>query len=447
MAQQRWSADVEFNSRHDLRSWGRIGNRIHHVARPRFADDVRRWNAASPNSRLAVGKLRSYSDVCLANEGRIVDMTGLDRIRSFDPATGVLVAEAGLTLDALLKTFVPMGFFVPVTPGTRFVTLGGAVANDVHGKNHHRAGTFGRHIRRLILERSDEGTLGISPSLRADLFAATIGGLGLTGIITEVELQLAPIASSQLEIETAACGGLDQVCDGLDAGSTSEHSVAWIDCTASGSNLGRGIVTTGEWAKDGILRVHTDQKRSMPTDRLGGLLNRLTLRTFNQLYHANGRRQSGRAICHYDPFLYPLDSILHWNRLYGRSGFYQYQCVIPDAAGREPVRALLKEIAKSGEGSFLAVLKRFGDLPSPGILSFPMPGLTLALDFRNRERLTLDLLARLDAIVTAAGGRHYAAKDIRMPSEAFVRGYPGLDQFRQFVDPVCNSDFKKRIGL
>lgn len=446
MAARRWSADVDFNSRHDLRSWGRVGNRVHDVARPRFAENVRRWNDERRDSRLAVGNLRSYSDVCLCDGGRIVDMTGLDRFVSFDPATGTLVAEAGVTIDALLKIFVPMGFFVPVTPGTRFVTLGGAVANDVHGKNHHRAGTFGRHVRRLVLERSDEGSVRVGPTVRPELFGATVGGLGLTGIISEVEVKLTRIGSSQLEVETMACSDLDTLCDRLDAGATCEHVVAWIDCTASGASLGRGIVSQANWAEDGILRVHEERKRSMPTDRLGGLLNPLSLRTFNQLYHAKGRWQSGRATSHYDPFLYPLDSILHWNRLYGRNGFYQYQCVVPDAAGREPVRELLKEIAKSGEGSFLAVLKRFGDMPSPGMLSFPMPGLTLALDFRNRGDATLRLLSRLDAIVQSAGGRHYAAKDMRLPAETFRQGYPGFDNFLRLVDPACRSDFWKKVS-
>jgi len=196
---------MNFHPDRDVRSWGRVGSRLHHVARPRFAEDVRQWNSDGSEPRLAVGNRRSYSDVCLSDGGKLVDMTGLNRFLSFDPESGILVAEAGATIDAVLKAFVPKGWFVPVTPGTRFATLGGAVANDVHGKNHHRAGTFGRHVRKVMLERSDEGTVAIGPRKRSKLFAATVGGLGLTGVISEVEVQLQRIPSSQLDVETLAC--------------------------------------------------------------------------------------------------------------------------------------------------------------------------------------------------------------------------------------------------
>ena len=435
---------MHFQERTDIQSWGRVGKRVHRVAQPRFPVDVRRWNRLA-ESGLAVGSRRSYSDVCLCDGGQIVDMTGLDRFITFDPATGVLVAEAGVTIDALLKTLVPLGYFVAVTPGTRFVTLGGAVANDVHGKNHHWSGTFGRHVRGLVLERSTEGTLLVGPDAHHELFGATVGGLGLTGIITEVELQLQRIESSQLDVETVPCQNLAEVCHELEASDGFEHSVAWVDCTASGESVGRGIVTRANWARDGILDPHGPAKRSMPTDRVGALLNPLSLRAFNRLYHARSKLRQRRTRSHYNAFLYPLDSILHWNRLYGREGFYQFQCVVPDRAGQGAVRELLKQIAKSGEGSFLAVLKRFGDVPSPGLLSFPMPGLTLALDFRNRGQATVDLLARLDSVVLEAGGRHYPAKDMRLPVEAFRQGYPTLESFSRLIDPRCRSDFWKKV--
>lgn len=437
---------MRFHSNSEVRSWGRVGKRVHQVSRPRFADDLRSWNSKSDLPRLAVGNRRSYSDVCLCDGGQLVDMTGLNRFRSFNPETGVLTAEAGVTIDAVLKTFVPKGFFVPVTPGTRFVTLGGATANDVHGKNHHRVGTFGRHVRGIVLERSDEGSIRISPRRRSDLFNATVGGLGLTGIISEVEIKLQRIPSSQLDVETLPCPDLDELCERLSAGDEKfEHNVAWIDCTASGGSLGRGLITRGNWISDGPLEAHGDGGKTMPTDRFGALLNPLTLKLFNSAYYAKGLMNAGRGVTHYDRFLYPLDSIREWNRLYGRNGFYQYQCVIPDSAGREPIRALLKEISASGEGSFLAVLKRFGDLPSPGMLSFPMPGLTLALDFRNRGAATLGLLARLDSIVASCGGRLYAAKDQRLSREMFINGYPGLERFAAHVDPACQSEFWKKV--
>jgi FAD/FMN-containing dehydrogenase len=342
---------MHFHIDRDRRSWGRVGSRVHRVARPRFVEDVREWNRSQSDSRLAVGSLRSYSDVCLSDGSQLIDMTGVNRFRSFDAETGILVAEAGATIDALLKTFVPHGWFVPVTPGTRFVTLGGAVANDVHGKNHHRAGTFGQHVSSLTLERSGEGSVTIGPEFKSDLFSATVGGLGLTGIISEIELRLQRIPSSQLQVETLACPNLEALCSELEATDAGfEHSVAWIDCTASSSKLGRGIITRANWSEDGSLEPHGDPRGAVPTDRLDGLLNPLSLRAFNSLYHLNGTLQAGTRLMHYDPFLYPLDSIRHWNRLYGRKGFYQYQCVIPDVAGREPVRELLETNAPSGVG-------------------------------------------------------------------------------------------------
>lgn len=438
---------LSFHNDDSVTSWGRMGRRSHQLARPRFLSDVGDWNASSRQARLAIGNRRSYSDVCLSEGNRLIDMTGVGRFRSFDPATGVLVAEAGLTIDALLKHFVPLGYFVPVTPGTRFVTLGGAVANDVHGKNHHVTGTFGSHVRWLTLERSGEGTVRTSSEGHSDLFAATIGGLGLTGIISEVAVRLQPIGSSQIAVENVACDNLDELCDGLAAGDEHfEHNVAWIDCTAKGDRLGRGLLSRGNWSDNGPLEPHGDPRRTMPTDRAGALLNPLTLRLFNMGYHAKGKLTEGRSVSHYEPFLYPLDSVLHWNRLYGRRGFYQYQCVIPEREGREPVRELLRTIAASGEGSFLAVLKRFGDRPSPGMLSFPMPGLTLALDFANRGPQTLALLARLDAIVEAASGRLYPAKDMRLPPHLFTKGYPRMAEFASHIDPMCQSDFWKRMA-
>jgi L-gulonolactone oxidase len=437
---------MPFHSTDTINSWSRVGQRSHQVARPRFIKDLEQWAIHDRAPRLAIGSRRSYSDVCLADRGRILDMTGLDRFRSFDPESGLLVAEAGVTIAEVLNAFVPMGFFIPVTPGTKFVTLGGAVANDVHGKNHHRAGTFGHHVKSLVLLRSDGSRIEASPSNAKDLFAATIGGLGLTGIITAVTIQLQRIPSSQFDVETRACPNLETLCDGLDVSSGGfEHNVAWIDCSARGERLGRGLLTCANWSEQGGFVAHRASAKSMPTDRLNGLINPITLRLFNNCYFALGRLRSGRSVMHYEPFLYPLDSILHWNRLYGRKGFFQYQCVIPDAAGREPLRALLQQIAASGEGSFLAVLKRFGAMQSPGMLSFPQPGLTLALDFRNRGSHTLQLLRRLDAIVTEAGGRLYPAKDLRMPREIFVGGYPEHVRFAPFIDPACQSDFRKRM--
>lgn len=435
---------LHFRDDRHATSWGRVVRRTQRVARPAHRDLVEAWNRASAEPRLAVGRRRSYGDTCLT-DGAALDMTGLDRFIRFDPTTGILVAEAGLTLDALLAVTVPRGWFVPVTPGTRHVTLGGAVANDVHGKNHTRAGTFGSHVRRLTILRSD-GRFVATPEAHAELFAATIGGLGLTGIVTEVELALQPVASAWLATETLACTGLDATCDALEGGlTTAEHNVAWIDCTARGRSLGRGLVTRANWCDDGALDPHRAGGLAVPVDGPDALLNPVTLKLFNTAYYAAGAMKAGPGRAHYASVFHPLDAIGDWNRLYGRSGFYQYQCVIPARAGRAPLTALMRRIAASGEGSFLAVLKWFGDRASPGLLSFPQAGWTFALDFHNRGVATLRLLAELDAIVADAGGRLYPAKDGRMSPALFRAGLPQLDRFRAVIDPACRSDFWTRM--
>jgi FAD/FMN-containing dehydrogenase len=426
---------------HDLpvQSWGRLSRRLHPVARPRSAEAIARWMAGDGGPRLAVGARRSYGDTCLSEGARLLDMTALDCLRGFDERTGEVTAEAGVTLDTLLSVMAPRGWFVPVTPGTRFVTLGGAVANDVHGKNHARAGTIGRHVTRLVLERSDGRAVAVPGD---PLFAATVGGLGLTGVITEVTLRLQRIGSTSLDVVTSPQPHLDGVCDALEAGvAAAEHNVAWVDCTSA---AGRGIVTRADWGDDGVFRAHRPGAKAVPTDR-AQLINPLTLKLFNAAYYAAGAARAGRARAHYASVFYPLDSIRDWNRLYGRRGFFQYQCVIPAAAGRAPLRAMLARIAASGEGSFLAVLKWFGDLLSPGLLSFPRAGWTLALDFRNAGEATAKLLADLDAIVGQAGGRLYPAKDARMPAALFRAGYPALDAFEGQRDPAITSDFWQRI--
>lgn len=437
---------LSFHTDCSVESWGRLSRSPHAVAHPRSTTALAQWAGATSDQRLASGARRSYGDTGLLAGGKLIDMTGLDCLRRFDPATGVIVVEPGVTLDALLRVITPLGWFVAVTPGTRYVTIGGAVANDVHGKNHTRAGTFGHHVRRLVIARSD-GRVEATPERNADLFAATIGGLGLTGIIIEVELQLQRIRSTRLALETVACAGLDAVCDAIERGvARHEHTVAWVDCTARGASLGRGIVGTADWCEDDDLRIpHRPATLAMLTDRVDGALNPVTLKLFNRAYYRAGALRQGRSHAHYSRVFYPLDAIRGWNRLYGRRGFFQYQCVIPAAAGRAPLRALLETISASGEGSFLAVLKAFGDRPAAGLLSFPQAGWTLALDFRNRGAATLALLDTLDRIVTEARGRLYPAKDARMSPAMFRAGYPLIERFLPQIDPAMQSDFWKRV--
>lgn len=426
-------------------SWGRYP-----PARQRVIAVSRRdgpWPAVD-GPALPRGNGRSYGDSCLNPGGTLLDARGLDRFIAFDPATGLLRCEAGVTLDALLALVVPHGWFLPVTPGTRHVTVAGAVANDVHGKNHHRVGTFGHHVARLELLRSDGERIVCGPSERGEWFRATVGGLGLTGLICWIELQLRRIPGPWMESESIRFDGLDEFFELSRASiDTHEYSVAWIDCLASGRALGRGHFIRADHAS-----AHGGERPAQPASRLAmpfmppvSLVNRLTLRPFNWLYYHRQRQTRARATVHYQPYFYPLDGIRDWNRMYGPRGFLQHQCVLPRDAARDGVAELLRTIARSGTGSFLAVLKEFGDRPSPGLLSFARPGTTLALDFPNTGPDVFALLDRLDAIVAAAGGAIYPAKDARMSGALFRQAYPAWREFTDHIDPNISSGFWRRV--
>lgn len=430
----------------DVMTWGRVQRGPQRVAHPRFVGDLAELARADTGPRLAVGLRRSYGDTALFSAGRLVDMTGLNHAIAFDPGTGLVRAEAGLSLDALLRIMVPRGWFVPVTPGTRQVTLGGALANDVHGKNHHRAGTFGRHVTAFTLLRSDRGVVAVTPQTEPELHAATVGGLGLTGVILDVTLQLKRIASSELVVETLPMGRLADFF-ALDAESSEgfEHTVAWVDCTRGGDKAGLGFYSRANWAGDGPLTVHQPPRLTIPVETPGFLMNPLSLGVFNRLYRF--RQLSGPRVGRqpYSAVFHPLDGIGGWNKLYGRSGFFQYQCVTPRRDAEPALAEMLRLIAKSGQGSALVVLKAFGDLASPGLLSFPRPGYTLALDFQNQGARTLDLLGRLDQVVRGVGGALYPAKDGRMSRAMFELGYPRLAEWLKARDPACGSDFLTRM--
>ncbi|WP_421693227.1 FAD-binding oxidoreductase [Aestuariivirga sp.] len=396
---------------------------------------------------LATGFRRSYGDSCLNTGGALLDMTSLARIMAFDPSTRLLRAEAGASFDLMLQLIVPRGFFLPVVPGTRFVTLGGAIANDVHGKNHHRNGTLGRWVKRLMLLRSDGQEIELTPDDPTGLFQATIGGLGLTGIILWAEIETIPIASSLIEVETIPFEGIGEFFRlAKDSETGYEHNVAWIDCVAGGKNLGRGIFTRGNHAPSGPRDVTARApKASVPCKLPGYVLNQHTMGAFNSLYFNVRKHRAGPDTVSMLSFFHPLDGVGHWNRIYGPRGMYQYQSIIPPASQEEATCEMLKTISASGQASFLAVLKTLGRLPSPGLLSFPREGTTLALDFPNRGETTLRLMARLDEIVLKAGGRLYPAKDGRMPARMFKAGYPDWDRFAPHIDPGVRSDFLARV--
>lgn len=431
-----------------LTSWGRIVRAPHRVARPRFADElpalVSGLSASDP--ALPIGLRRSYGDSNLNPAGRLIDMTGLDRLIGFDRATGVVRAEAGLSLSQALQLLVPAGWFLPTTPGSRFVTLGGAVANDVHGKNHHSAGSFGASVTRLRLLRTDGSTHDLVPG--DALFHATVGGLGLTGIIEWVEFRATRIPATDLDAQDAEFSHVRDYFDlAAEAHQRFEHTMAWIDCLSGGARLGRGVLSMANWRDHGGLVPHREEpKRAMPVNAPGFALNSLAVRAFNSVFHDLKRMRTGPYVSHYEPFLYPLDAIANWNRLYGSDGFYQYQCVLPPATARDGIAELLRVIAASGQASFLAVLKDFGACAPTGLLSFPMEGTTLALDFRNQGERTLTLMADLDGIVLSAGGRLYPAKDGRISPAMFAAGFPKLQDFRGYVDPGLSSAFWRRVA-
>jgi FAD/FMN-containing dehydrogenase len=426
-----------------ISSWGRLNAEEHDLRSLNNTQDVASTLRESAPG-IAYGLGRSYGDVCLNPGGTLWRTTGLDHFITFDENTGVLVCEAGVVLRDIQRMILPRGWSLPVTPGTQLVTVGGAIANDVHGKNHHKFGTFGDHVRSLKIVRTDGSELDCGPNLRAEYFAATIGGIGLTGLITQAEIQLRRVPGPWFETETVSFSNLDEFFAlSIESDSGWENSVSWIDCVASGG--GRGLFMRGNPVTVDAKPEPRRRSIAIPVVPPISMVNQMTLKAFNAAYFQINRHRSGKQLTHYEPFLYPLDNILDWNRMYGPRGFYQYQSVVPRENGRDITGEMLREIARSGQGSFLAVLKTFGERSPIGMLSFPRPGVTLAVDFPNRGEETLRLLDRLDAIVREASGRIYLAKDARMSRDMFEAGYPQLAEFQQHRDPGMSSAMSRRL--
>jgi FAD/FMN-containing dehydrogenase len=423
--------------------WGRLPGMVA-PAQELWTAAARAWPAGP---LLAFGRGRSYGDCCMA-AGTALDTRRLDNLLAFDRERGIVTCEAGVTLAALLDVIVPAGWTLPVMPGTQFVSVGGAIANDVHGKNHERAGSFGRHVLAFDLVRSDGPPLRCTATDNAALFAATIGGLGLTGLIAAATLQLAPLPSAHVladAIPFDSVAMFAELCERAVA--THEFTVGWFDAYSWRDGRFRGVLQRASYADDGAppaaADAHAAQPRSVPLALAAPALMPWTIRRFNDLYY----RVQVRKGTHRAPFrrdLFPLDAIAHWNAVYGSNGFYQLQCVFP-AAASGGVDALLARIAAAREGSFLAVLKRFGALPSPGVLSFPTPGLTLALDFQNRGESTRRLLADAAALVADHGGRIYPAKDATMPAAVFRAAFPQWGVVESARDPRFRSQFWDRV--
>jgi FAD/FMN-containing dehydrogenase len=424
-------------------SWGRWP-RQEHAAIVRIPNRFAKIPFAT-RSLLPYGNGRSYGDVCLNEGGVLLDARGLDRFIAFDTQQGVLECESGVLLSEIIDLVLPSGWFPAVTPGTAFVTVGGAIANDVHGKNHHRAACFSSHLIEFDLHRSDDTIMTCSPTQNRQWYEATIGGLGLTGFISRAKIQLRRVRGSWIRGDSQRFARLqDFFALSKQSDKDYEYTVAWIDCAATGSALGRGVFMRGNHAPDGA-EAPKRTSLNVPITPPVSLVNRLSLRLLNKLYFHRPSACQSDALWQLRPFLYPLDRIQNWNRIYGPKGFFQYQCVLPEAGAETALQEMLLRISRSGKGSFLAVLKNFGSSPARGMLSFARPGTTLALDFANDGQTTLNLLDSLDEITRSVGGAVYPAKDARMSAASFQQYFPAWRKFAEFVDPQFSSSFWRRV--
>jgi len=392
---------------------------------------------------IARGNGRCYGDSSLNTN--IISTLKYDKILEFDPEAGTIHCQSGITFDTLLDFLIPKGLFLPVTPGTKFITLGGAVASDIHGKNHHVEGSFQNHILDLEVVLATGEIVKCNKESNSDLFMATCGGMGLTGMILSVKFKLKKIETSYIRQTSIKAGNLDEIFRLFEEFKDYTYSVAWIDCLQGGSKLGRSLLMVGEHASpDEINSVKggsVSQKSlnlNIPFNFPNIVLNKLSIKIFNFLFYHKQLKTRKESIVNFDKFFYPLDFIRNWNRMYGNRGFVQYQFVLPLDTSKAGLKRILTEINDQGMGSFLAVLKLFGN--NEGLMSFPLRGYTLALDFPIRKGL-FEFLDRLDQIVVECGGRIYLTKDARMQKEVFQKGYPNLERFRQIIKRY-NPDFK-----
>ncbi len=430
----------------EFESWGRYPKLPATVKSLHWQDNFPQVIQGVHGGALPVGMGRSYGDVCLLDEGTLLQTTGMNRLLGFDPQSGVLTAEAGITLAEILDFSVPHGFFLPVTPGTKYVTLGGAIANDIHGKNHHVAGTFGCHVTQFELVRSDGHRMLCSPTENPDYFSATIGGLGLTGVITWAQLRMKPIVSRSVDYTGIQFHGIDEFLDLTQQAQHIEYTVSWIDVTSTGKNFARGVFMQGDHSQTpGELKRSPEPKLVFPMELPGWALNGASVSLFNTLFFHKQMKKIVSGPQDYEPFFYPLDKVLRWNRMYGKRGLLQFQYVIPWEYAREGTEAILREVANSGLASFLAVLKAFGDVPSPGLMSFPRPGITLALDFPIKPGKSFELFDRLAEMTREFGGRLYPAKDARMTAAQFRTFYPEAEKLVRYKDPALTSSFWERV--
>lgn len=433
----------------EFTGWGRTMRAKSPAARPERSADIKKlFENTDGETLLAHGAGRSYGDAALNSGGRSVIMDRMDRFIDFDRVSGKLVAEAGVTFSEVVSTFLPQGYMLPVTPGTGFATLGGGVANDVHGKNHHQTGSLGQHLEWLDLRLPNGSLSRVEP--HTTLFKATLGGVGLTGIIEKICLRLKPVPSNALTVRKRRIQNLDHFLEAfVEEQNRAEYVVGWIDALAKGRHLGRGILEAASASPTGVEQISKKPKR-IPIDFPDFALNSLSVRTFNAFYYAGVSSRGSERLLPYQTFLFPLDAIHNWNRIYGKRGFHQFQCILPFESATVGLTQMLELIAKSGHGSFLAVIKAMGQ-SGIGYLSFPRPGYTLALDFPNASGAT-ELISRLERITCDYGGRTYLAKDSTLSPENFRRMYPNLEKYQAVIAEIdprkrMHSDLARRIRL
>jgi decaprenylphospho-beta-D-ribofuranose 2-oxidase len=447
--------------REKLSGWGRTEPTVADVAEPRSADEVAALVKSVPAAGvIARGLGRSYNNAAQNDGGLVISTAGMTDVLSFDRASGVVTCEAGVSLEQLMVRLLPSGWFVPVSPGTRQVTVGGAIAADVHGKNHHSAGSFARHVLSIDLLTADGGVRTVTPQSDAELFWGTAGGMGLTGIILRATVAMKRVETSRLIVDTVRTADIDETMAYLASTDDDyDYTVAWTDCLATRGSLGRSVITSGDFATIGELR-YRDRGKPLafkPSALIGappvfasGLINARTVALLNEAWFRRAPRRRTGEIQTIGQFFHPLDGIRNWNRVYGPSGFVQYQFVVPFDAD-DVIWRSLERISALRAPSFVTVLKRFGE-GDPGMLSFPIPGWTLALDFPSRTPWLRPLLGELDEMVLEAGGRLYLAKDSRIPASLMPSMYPRYEDFRRLrakVDPagVFVSDLSRRLGL
>jgi FAD/FMN-containing dehydrogenase len=423
-----------------FQSWGRI--KPHNYKQLYHPNSYNLELPKNNLNNLVFGNGRSYGDIAYNNNGLLIVNRQLNHFIEFDRQNGILTAESGVTLYEILNLITGSGWFLAITPGTQFITLGGAIANDVHGKNHHKYGSFGNFVKEFELVRSDGQILNCSPNSNQEFFYATIAGLGLTGWITKVKIQLIPIQTQLINNTSIKFNNLEEYFQlNTELANKNTYTVAWVDCLSS--NIGRGIYYSGEHVEYNDNYINKNKRTINYVFKQNfSLINNLSLKIFNFLYY---NKKINNHISHYQSFFYPLDSINNWNRIYGKKGFYQYQCVIPTGNDYIAIKEILKHIKKSNQGSFLAVLKTFGNIHSGGLLSFPRMGTTLALDFPNIDDRVQKLFKILDKIVFESNGAIYPAKDALMSPYLFHSGYQNLEKFLKYKDPKFNSNLWQRL--